>query len=304
MVPSGLKKLVRICLLILFTLAAACTLPSSSSPIVPETGLTPDAIYTAAVQTVIAQLTQSVANTPQVQPTQVSSATPQVQPTNTPVPTATPTLTSISATLTPTLTSTPTPTLAAEDPRVKLGNPGWVDTFENGDNWALYQDDHVDFYIEAGKLVMVAFNPDQWDGWVLTWPKASNFYLEMTATTKDCGGLDRWGLMFRAAQDASVGYLLGFTCDGRYTMRKWDGKKYTKYVDWTDSKFIHSGSNQTNRLGVMAEGNKFQLYANGNLLTEVKDGSYDSGNFGVYIGSAETTDFTVEVTEVAYWELE
>ena len=303
MVPSGLCKLVRISILILFTLTAACTLPSSSSPVAPETGLTPEAIYTAAVQTVIAQLTQSAANTPQIQPTQALSATPQVQLTYSPVPTSTPTLTSTSATLTPTLTSSPTPTLTADDPRVKLGNPGWVDTFENGDNWALYKDDHVDFYVEAGKLVMVASNPDQWDGWVLTWPKAGNFYLEMTATTKDCSGLDRWGLMFRAAQDASEGYLLGFTCDGRYTLRKWDGKKYTKYVDWTDSEFIHSGSNQTNRLGVMAEGDKLKLYANGNLLTEVKDGSYDSGNFGVYIGSADTQDFTVEVTEVAYWDL-
>lgn len=158
-------------------------------------------------------------------------------------------------------------------------------------------------YIKDGKLVMTAFTTNQWDGWALTWPKTTNFYLEMTATTQTCGGLDRYGLMVRSKQDASVGYLFGFSCDGHYSFRKWDGVKYTKYVDWTKSSSIQNGSNQTNRLGVQADGDHFTLYANGVKLTDFHDASYSGGYFGVYVGAAETANFTVDVTEIDYWEL-
>ena len=292
-----------------FIFNGACTLPANVTPNQPAGGETPEVIYTSAAQTVVALLTQSAATTPPPPPPPPASPTSQVLPSQTPSPTDTlvpsPTSTEESSPtpeFTATPQDTPTPT-AAEDPRLKFGEPGWSDKFATENNWSLYEDDHINLYIKNDRLVMIAFNPDQWDGWALSWPQTQDFYLEMTARTDECAGLDRWGLIFRAKQDASEGYLLGFSCDGRYSMRKWDGEKYTKYVNWTDSPYINAGSDQSNRLGVWADGDKFKLYANGNLLTEVKDDSYDSGSFGVYIGSAETKDFTVYVEEVAYWDL-
>ena len=77
----------------------------------------------------------------------------------------------------------------------------------------------------------------------------------------------------------------------------------TKLVEWTDSANILKGANQTNRLGIRVNGSQFSLYANGALLTEVTDGTYSEGGFGVYVGADQTKNFTTLVDEVAYWEM-
>lgn len=225
-----------------------------------------------------------------------------VAPGETPSPTpslgATPSATVVG----PTATSAP----AGDDPRAGLGNPAFRDTFSNGSNWALYEDDHVGFEVKDGNLVMTAFNADYWEGWMLSWPQVKDFYLEATMTPKSCGGGDRYGIMARSdknADDVWVGYLFGFTCDGRYSLRTWDGDEYATIVGWTASERIETGSNQTNRIGLKAEGNRLALYANGELITEVTDNKYQDGKFGVYIGAAKSEDFTVNVSEYAYWNL-
>jgi hypothetical protein len=67
--------------------------------------------------------------------------------------------------------------------------------------------------------------------------------------------------------------------------------------------FIHKGTEQSNRLGLMVEGKKLSLYVNGVLLEEVADDIHLSGKFGVFVGSVKTPNFTVLVDEMAYWEL-
>jgi hypothetical protein len=303
-------------LTLIVVLIAACNLPLQSGINTPEVQITPNIIYTAAVQTVIAQLT-SAAGTPGAASSPTSngvvaaqSATPSVPaalttvpPTPTSVPTQTPQPSPTSAQLTATPTLPPTPTSVSTDPKLSLGKPTFQDKFANNKYWAFSADQHTDMTIKDGKLVMTAFNPDQWDGWAITTQKTINFYIEMTATPQSCSGLDRYGLMLRAKQDGSVGYLFGFSCDGRFSFRKWDGTSYTKYVDWTNNSAILKGPNQTNRLGVKAEGNHFTLYANGVKLTDFTDSSYDQGYFGVFIGAANTTNFTVKCSEIDYWEI-
>lgn len=287
-------------LIIVVSLVSACALPSASTPQPTSSEQTPEAIYTSAVQTVIAQLTQSAPTSIPIEvqftPTMLPATATQ-SPTNTQPPSATPTKITPTATVVPTSTSVPT------DPKLNLGNPTWKDTFTSDQNWSLSADEHTDMIIKDGKLILTALHPDGWDGWALTWPKTVNFYLEMTATPGTCSGLDRYGVMVRAKSDATEGYLFGFSCDGKYSFRKWDGKSFTKIVDWTSSQAILANANQTNRLGVMAKGDKFSLYANGKLLTEVQDKTYDNGNFGVFVGAKNTANFTVQVSELDYWEL-
>lgn len=285
---------------------SGCSLPTNG-PTQQPGGQTPDALYTAAVQTVVAELTQAAVTsappteTLPTQPAALPSATP-LPPTATQAPTATLTQ-QATQTSTATPTTNPTPTQVSTDPKLSLGDPTFQDTFQNDQNWSLAKDEHSDMYIKDGKLVMVALNADRWDSWALTWPKTENFYIELTATTHDCSGLDHYGLILRVKADATRGYLYSFSCDGKYSFKTWDGKKTTKLVDWTASSFILKGPNQINRIGVKAEGSTFSLYANGNLMTEVTDDTYGTGNFGVLIGAAETENFTTDVNEIAYWEL-
>jgi hypothetical protein len=223
-----------------------------------------------------------------------SPQTPAETPTNTPNALLTPTQAS-------TATQVPASTLPTSDPKLQLGNPSWVDTMDNGNNWPLGEDQYTRLDIQNGSLVLTAMSDV--DGWRMTWPKLEDFYLELTMKTGTCSGSDHAGMIVRvpSLDNPDRGYLFGITCDGRYSMRKWDSKNMTNLVRWTANAAIHSGSDQTNRLGLMAVGNKLAMYVNGIFLSEVQDDSFPEGGFGIFVGSDETQQFTIYVDEVAYW---
>jgi hypothetical protein len=233
-------------------------------------------------------------------------APPVLTPTVDLTPSATPTATDTpEATATPepqgSPTPSPTPTFSASDPRTSLGVPTWEDDFVNDGDWFLYSDDHVSFEIVNNQMQMKAYNPDFYSGWSLGWRKDANMYLEATMSVLTCSGRDTIGLVFRAP-DVGRGYLFGVSCDGRYSLRLWDGEQMNRLQDWTSHTALKSGSDQTQRIGVWANGNLIKLYANGELLKELYDSTYTSeGLFGVFISSASTTNFQARVSEFMFW---
>ncbi len=296
-----------ITLIILVSLAAAC-----NAPLRPSTKPVPsNPEQTTTAQTIAAQLT-SIAqkNTPQAASSGTSTqpepgtgnvATATLSPTlsSTPIITATP---SPTHTITPTLLPSATPSPLTGDPRQELGKPDWQDRFATKKNWTLYNDEHVSREIKRNSLHMTALLADKWDSWMISVPVLRDYYLEAIALPGECSGLDRYGL-FSRAPDPNQGYLFGFSCDGKYSLRKWDGEQFTTLVDWTPSSAILPGPDQTNRLGFKAQGDQISLFANGILLTEIVDDSYDHGAFGLFVGAVTTPGFTVSFSEVAYWEL-
>jgi hypothetical protein len=219
-----------------------------------------------------------------------ASATPEISATPSPTPTA---------------TATPGATLAADDPKAGLGTPSFHDDFASASNWPLYSDDHVRFAVKDNQLQMTAFNADFWDGWMLTLPTYQNLYLEASGTPGACGGRDHWGLVVRSSKGDKgyIGYFFGISCDGRYSLRAWDGEHFTRLIDWTANAAIKAGADKVNTIGIKAIGNQLSLYANGTLLAKVSDSTYARGLFGVFIGSAQTADFAVNLSQVDAWEL-
>ncbi len=154
------------------------------------------------------------------------------------------------ATTGPAATSTQT----ADDPALTLGAPTWKDTFENGNNWPLGLDTYVDLKAGNGTLQMTGLTSK--NGWRLSGQKAANFYLELTGKMSACSGADQFGLFFRVPNLslADRGYLYGITCDGKYALRKWNIDTMTVLANWQQDDAILTGSNQTNRIGVMVKG--------------------------------------------------
>lgn len=244
-------------------------------------------------------------------PTAIETAAPA--PTETPAaseapptPTETP---ATSATALPSLTPTPslTPlasgTLPAGDPKVTLGNPTWRDEFVTGANWPLGEDSFTRVQVVDGELVLTGLTTT--DGWRLSWPVVKDFYLEMTVETGTCAGSDHYGLIARVPDlhEANQGYLFGITCDGRYSLRAWDGEAMTNLVRATAGASIQAGSMQVNRIGLLATGDQLILYVNGMRLTEIEDSTYaEEGSFGLFVGARQTSNFTIYVSEIAYWE--
>ncbi|MBN2085158.1 MAG: hypothetical protein JW748_08010 [Anaerolineales bacterium] len=225
---------------------------------------------------------------------------PTVTPTGSPPPSATPTVTA-------TTTQTPTVTPPAGDPRLALGTPNYRTDFPDGTNWYLYDDSNVRFDVVDHKFLMVAKNANAYDSWTLTSWKLTDYYLEMTATTDTCSGRDRYGLVVGVPHPANnPSYLARFSCDGYYSFGFFDSSLDNKFhylADWTPNTHILAGTGQTNRMGFKADGTHLILYANGHYLTDFSVPSFGEGRFGLFVGAVNTANFTVRVSEVAYWIL-
>jgi hypothetical protein len=295
----------------------ACAL---ATPAPPATAQKPEAVYTAAAETIIAQLTQVASpleTTTPLTATLAADVTPIASPSgavetaaSSPAagePSSTPSLApegseTPTPTAPPSATPEPSATSVTGDPKLELGDPTWRDTFNNSDSWPIYDDEHVQMSVQDNSLQMTLLNADKWNSWVLTTPILHNFYLEVTVKPGDCADNDNYGLLARAPSETEA-YLFGFTCDGKYSFRRWTGERFITNVDWTASEYILSGKNQTNHLGLMAKGTSLSLYANGHLLTELHDANYLRGGIGLYASAFKTANFLVRFQEVQYWEL-
>lgn len=249
--------------------------------------------------------------------TQVPTATVAASPTSTTAPSATivlPTATpQVTETPQATATSNPTlqPTIAytppASDPTTKLGAPDWSDSMDNGSNWPTDKDDFTDVTFTNGMMHLTGLTTT--DGWRMTSPELENFYIEVTFQVNDCSGSDRYGIIARVPvlNTPDRGYLFAFTCDGKYSLRRWNASigakgEMVNLFEWKNSAAINIGSSQTNRLGLMAVGDRLILYANGQNIGEVKDGTFNKGYFGVFVGARETENFTIRVDQVRIWK--
>lgn len=277
-----------------------------------STGQAPKTVTaTMRLPSVTPVLVQNTTEAPKTAtPTKEATATP-LAPTETLAATQPIASATAAATLTATKAATqtlpaPTATLNASDPKSTLGNPTWTDSLNSGGNWPTGTDPagytRVDF--QDGFMLFTALKPV--DGWRLTFKRLSDAYLEMTVNTGNCLPKDRYGVIVRvpSASDANQGYLFGFTCDGKFAIRKWDGEanNMTTFINWKANPAINSGANKTNRLGVKMAGNKLSLYANGILLDSIQDSTWLEGNFGIFAGAHESAEYSLKVDEISYWD--
>ena len=279
-------------ILLTLMLLTGCNLPEAQKPI-PST--TPDLVATE-VQKMLTKIPTST-NLPAAKPTDQPAVTatkeskPTIAPTFTPLP---------SQTSAPKMTATTNP----GDPAVTLGKPTWTDTLDTAKNF--YQDDNENTQIKVsdGAVVMTSKTAVGWHSWALTYAQsASDFYLQGTFKTAGCGGSDLYGLVFRADKE-NAAYFFGVTCDGQYSLyaRDFNNNIMTKIIDLTPNAAILAGSDQVNRLGVLAKGDQIGLYVNGKLLEELSDDTYSKGYFGPFI-AGETENFTSSMEEISLWKI-
>ena len=234
------------------------------------------------------------------EPTQVqpSPTEPPALPTETPMPT-------------PTATPQPTATIAftpsPNDPVARLGPASWTDNMDKDNNWPMGSDKFTEISFSDGVMFLTGLTTT--DGWRLTWTELTNFYLEMTFQTGNCSANDRYGMIVRVPESRNPdrGYLAGLSCDGKVSLRRWDATvgargEMFNLIPWTAKAAVKAGANQTNRLGLMAIGDRLILYVNGELVGEARDNTFSKGYFGVFVGARDTENFTIKVDQVRYWE--
>ena len=284
-----MKKPLPFVLICTTLLLAACNLP------MPSATPTVDLVATQVAIQLTSLPTQGV-------PEDIPTATLPAEDTTSPAE-----LTVTPSPPSPTATQTLTPTIPAGDPRQSLGDPTWEETFESGRSFGLeepYDDEQTSFRIENGALILTSKNASGFHGWRTGGPiTADNAYVEGRFEIGSCFSEDRYGLVFRSP-DFIEGYIFLVSCDGRYELDTWENESFTTLLSGqAPSQGLLTGSNQVNRLGVLALDDRLAVYINGVLVDEVRDSTFTAeGGFGVFIGSDETDNFTIQVDEMSYWE--
>jgi hypothetical protein len=265
-------------------LLSACNLPTAATATITPTA---DAVATQVSQLLTEMPTATIDQPePGITPEPAATATVDI-PTDTPVP------------------PTATLTLAPSGPQETLGSPSWRDTLDTGKSFYQFENENTRVTHENGNLILSGLTANGWHGWSLTFTQQpDNFYIEATMVPQACSGSDVYGLVFRAP-DVSSGYFFGVTCDGRYSLlaRNFEDGMTIPLIQLSSSDSIQSGANAVNRLGVMAQGDRIGLYANGTLLQEIVDANYEKGYFGAYVAANQTPGFTVWLDDISLWNL-
>ena len=214
----------------------------------------------------------------------------------------------VTDTIEATIESTTTPTNLPLD--LPEGTPAWSDPFEDGTRFGIndegYDDGQTKILITDGAMVITSITGSGWRGWRLTSQKPSSYYLEADFSTEECSGSDQYGLVVQSPDYASgYGYYFGLTCDGRYAFQKWEESGLSNLQGWETDSNINAGPNQNNSIGILKSGNQYNLYVNDVKIIELEDEKYASpGYFGPFIAGVNTTNFTVKMTNIAYWNIQ
>jgi hypothetical protein len=148
------------------------------------------------------------------------------------------------------------------------------------------------------------------DTWWFSWPVLEDFFLEMDVTTGACSGRDAYGVILRGplrGTGNTWGYIVSFSCDGSVLVRRVDDAfPYTAVdlVPWTSNVNINAGAQKSNTLGIEANGDTLTIYANNLQIAKIVDAKYGEGRYGVFVSPAQTANFTYEVDEIRYWDLD
>ena len=228
--------------------------------------------------------------------------------TNTPPPSATPAVTSTATpteipTEAPTVVPTPLP-LDEDDPRfgLNLSAPDYWDDFSSNLTWVGPNFDGAANITSNGVHRAIDYLADSFLWWSTTVPDidAGNIYVEVTATLAECSGKDAYGLAVRVEpENRDSGYMLEFSCDGAYRVRKLFGGTIQTLQDWTISTSILTS--EPNTMGLLAVGNHLYPVANGDVLTDVEDGTFFTGNYGLYANAQQTPGFSVTYDDFKLW---
>ena len=232
-------------------------------------------------------------------------------PTETPTEPPTATASPEPPTATPTATATDKP--PAFDPQEEYGGPTILDTFASDANWvagdgALPDTNFIRLVLGTEQL-LVTGKPENFDTWWFTWPTAADQFIQMKVETDTCSGKQAYGLILRgpATNTGAHGYILTFSCDGAYRLRRLDSANpysFEELVAWKTSESINAGSDKSNTFGVRLLGDTITIYANGDPIDEVVDDTFASGRFGLFVNGGADGDFTFRLTEFAFWNLD
>ncbi|OGO28242.1 MAG: hypothetical protein A2W33_06990 [Chloroflexi bacterium RBG_16_52_11] len=313
-----MKKIAFFLPFLILSILGACTLrvPVSETP-------TTDIVTTGApAETEMAPV---VPVAPTQLPAVTDSALPtEAAPTNAPPPSVTPlpptqevqpALSQPTATAPlPTATVIPVTTL---NPYTAYGDPTYVNPMEFANYWewappetdTLPNNQRIRLQFKDGQLYVTGKRLD-FSTWWFSSHFLSDAYMEMTFNTEDCSGEDAYGMIFHGPKHLagiSYGYIASFTCGGELWVARLDDAEPWEVevlIDEEEISAANTGPGEQNVIGVLAEGDRYVIYANGTQVAEFEDDHFEKGRMGVFVRAASPDAYTYRVTNLSYWDFE
>jgi hypothetical protein len=167
-------------------------------------------------------------------------------------------------------------------------------------NWDIYNStDGGACTFTGGELHAIAFSQGFYVPCFALATNFSNFAYQVQMTIHEG---DEGGIVFRADDANSRYYFLRIGSDGFYSLYISKDDTHNLALTYASSAAIHTAPNQPNLLTVIAQGDNFSLYINKQYVGSTHDGSYSSGEIGVYAADSNNrTDVSFSNAEV--WSL-
>ncbi len=213
-----------------------------------------------------------------------------------PTPTFEPPATPRQPTAAPLLTPTPRP-INTPAP-VDVGNILFQDDFSDpGSGWEIEEYESGNIGYKDGVYFVRAEN-DEYYYFGMAGRSFTDAVIEVDATQVlgPANDNNHYGVACRIQPD-NHGYFFRISGSGHYSILKEMGEEDVWLVDWTQSTAIHQG-NETNHIRAICDGSRLALFVNGELLAEVEDGDFSTGDIGLTAGTFED-----EPTEIHYDDL-
>ena len=248
--------------MLMILILTGCNLPStdsSSTATIPS-----DIVFTAAAETIAAQLSPTV-----------------IPETLEPTVTATPAVLAPSPTPQPTASSTPTavPT-STEIPEIIF-----FDDFSDTTGWYAFEDDKYGFkYSADGYHIYNDIKMGQI--WSIREQEFSGVALEVDGTRLEGAEDSYFGVVCNFADEGDNYYALVIADNGFYGLGLMENGEYEFIETGMDEMdIINTGQGETNRLRGVCNDDHFSIYANGELLMDAWDSTLDDGIVGLVVGN-------------------
>jgi len=205
---------------------------------------------------------------------------------------------------TPTLPPAIPPTLApTEDMRPGLGDLLFQDDFTKPQSWSgLGKSSAGSAAVEKNSLTIALFKPKFRMINVYANPAPQYAYIELTAQTNLCSGLDEYGLLLRYTSNASL-YRYTLSCDGKVQLVRIADGVTTFPQPWQASGAVPMGAPGTTRLAVWSSGNDLRFFINDQYQFTVRDPNPTSGRVGVFARSQSEKALSVSFSDLLVFSI-
>lgn len=164
----------------------------------------------------------------------------------------------------------------------------YQDDFSVGNvgRWLIEGDELGSIEVNNEQLVVDISAPNTLQFSTLREQVFTDFDLEVSGVLVDGGEDSTYGILLRM-QSPTEFYRFEIMVDGHYMIERLNNDgTWTRFVDdWQNTEAIQVGVNANNRLRVVADGPLMSFYVNGELLQEIEDAAYISGNIGLDAGT-------------------